>query len=100
MSAAITTLAKLGLGAAATEDPVTRRIDFIDFDLGVEVELKDVNGTRGRYTADDTRVRQNLTRVHPRLRCQPTMVELTYLLPWILDGTPSGTSYPLGDTTA
>src|SRR4051794_24723641 len=100
MTAAITTLARLGIGASGTEDPVTRRLDFIDFSPGVEDELRDLNGTRGKYTKDDARVRKNLTRVQPTLRCQPTAVELSYLLPWVLDGTPSGTTYPLGDTTA
>lgn len=97
MSAAITTLGRLGFGATAAEDPVTRRIDFIDFDLGVEVELKDMNGTRGKYDRDDIRTRQNRTIVAPRLRSQPTALEMSYYLPWILDGTASGTSYPLSD---
>lgn len=100
MSAAITTLARLGIGASATEDPVTQRLDFIDFSPGVEDELRDLNGVRGKYAKDDARVRKNLTRVQPTLRCQPTAVELAALLPWIMDGTPSGTSYPLGNTTA
>lgn len=100
MAAANTPLARLGLGASATESPVTRRIDFRDFDLGIERELVDMNGTRGKYDRDDARVRPNKTRVAPRLSCQPTATEWTYLLPWILDGTPSGTSYPLGNTTA
>lgn len=100
MAAAITTLGKLGLGATAEESPVTRRIDFREFDLGIERELADMNGTRGKYDKDDDRVRPNRIRVAPRLVCQPTATELTYLLPWILDGTPSGTSYPLGNTTA
>lgn len=100
MTAAINTLGRLGLGASATEDPVTRRLEYVDFDLGIEDELRDINGTVGRYDPDDARVRQNLTKVIPRLRCQPTATELTYLLPWILDGTPVSTTYPLGNTTS
>jgi hypothetical protein len=100
MAAAITTLARLGLGASATESPVTRRLDFHDFDLGITTEFADMNGTRGKYDRDDGRVRANRKRVQPTLRCQPTAVELSYLLPWILDGTPSGTSYPLADTAS
>jgi hypothetical protein len=100
MSAAITTLARLGLGASAAESPVTRRIDFREFDLGIEIELVDMNGTRGKYDEDDSRVRPNKKRIAPRLSCQPTATELTYLLPWILDGNPAGTSYPLGNSTA
>jgi hypothetical protein len=94
----ITTAAKLGIDTA---NPVGTgiapyRYDFIDFDLGIEVELKDMNGTRGKYTKDSARVRKNLTRITPRLRCQPTSVELSGLLPWIL----SGTGYALGNTPA
>lgn len=97
---AISTLGKLGVDSS---NPVTQRFDFIDFDLGIEVELKDMNGTRGKYTKDSARVRKNLQRVNPRMRCQPTSLELSYLLPWILSGTPTGSgtvTYPLGNTPA
>src|SRR4051794_25097869 len=100
MSAAVATLGRIGIGTAGTTDPVTQRLDFFDFDLGIDVELRNLNGTRGKYAGDDARVRQNVTRVHPRLRCQPTAVELAALLPWIMNGTASGTSYPLADAVA
>ena len=45
------------------------------------------HGTRGKYDRDDERVRPNKIHVAPHLMCQPTATELTYLLPWILDGT-------------
>lgn len=99
MAAAISTLAKLGIGTDGTTDPVTQRLDFIDFDLGIDVEIRDLNGTRGKYTKDDARYRQNLTRVLPTVRMQPTALELAALLPWIFDSAASGTSYPLGATT-
>lgn len=98
MAAAITTLARLGLGASAVEDPVTRMIDFREFDLGIDIELVDMNGTRGKYDRDDGRVRPNKTMIAPKLSCQPTRTELTYLLPWIFDAAASVNSYPLADT--
>src|ERR1700731_2392141 len=91
-------LTRLGIAATA---PATTRIDFIDFDLGLDIELKDMNGTRGKYTKDSARVRPNLPRVNPRLRTQPASTELAALLPWILSGTPLGSgtvTYPLGNT--
>ncbi|MDB5312657.1 MAG: hypothetical protein JWO38_6859 [Gemmataceae bacterium] len=99
MAAAITTLGRLGIDSS---NPVTQRFDFNYFDLGVQVDLKDMNGTRGKYSKDSNRVRTNLTHVAPRVRCQPTSLELSRLLQWILGGTPSGTptvTYPLGNTT-
>ncbi len=77
------------------------RLDFIDFDPGVDQELRDLNGTRGVLDEDDARVRNNRIIVLPRIRCQPTAVEFAKLLKWIFSGTPTGSgtvSYPLANT--
>lgn len=97
MAAAITPLAKLAVADSA--DLVTNplRLDFIDFDPGVSRELRDMNGTRGKYDKDAARVRENRQVVAPRFRSEPTALELATLLPWALGGTPSGTNYPFGN---
>ena len=96
MAASITQLGKLVLGTGSGfSNPF--RLDFIDLDNGITQEFKDMNGTRGKYTKDDIRVRNNRNVVNPRLRCQPSSVELSHILSWILGGTPAGTSYPLGN---
>lgn len=101
MSAAITTLGKLVIADSSDFATNPFRLDFIDFDPGVSLEMRDMNGTRGKYTKDDARVRQNRTIVAPRVRCQPTAVELASLLTWATGGSPSGSgtvTYPLGDS--
>ena len=102
MSAAITALAKLCVADSADLATGPLRLDFIDFDPGVTRELRDMNGTRGKYDKDTERVRENRQTVAPRFRSEPTALELAALLPWVLGGTPSGSgavSYPLGDAT-
>lgn len=98
MSAAITTLAKLCVAEAADLATNPLRLDFIDFDPGVTRELKDMNGTRGKYDKDTERVRENRQVVAPRFRSEPTALELATLFPWALGAAASGTSYPLGDS--
>lgn len=100
MSAAITTLGKLAVADAADFGTNPLRLDFADFDPGVSRDLRDMNGTRGKYDKDAARVRENRVRVEPRLRCEPTALELATLLQWALGGTPTGSgtvTYPLGD---
>jgi hypothetical protein len=98
MSAAITSLAKLGVGDTSTVDT---RLDFTEFDPGVAQEFKDLNGTRGKLDKDTERDRIVRKVVTPRFRGEPTALELATILPWALGGTPTGTptvTYPLGNT--
>lgn len=98
MTAAITPLAKLGVGDTSTVDT---RLDFIEFDPGVAQEFKDLNGTRGKYDKDTDRMRIVRKAVSPRYRGEPTALEWATILPWALGGTPSGSgtvTYPLGNT--
>jgi hypothetical protein len=97
---AISTLGQLVIAqnSAFTTNPI--RIDFVDFDVGVTLELKDMNATRGKLDSDDARVRQNRNTNISRLRCQPTPIELAYILQWALGGTPTGSgtlTYPLAN---
>src|SRR5262245_31400927 len=101
MSAAITTLGKAIVADDTGFSTNPRRIDFTDFDPGVSLELRDMNGTRGKYDKDAARVRHNRTHVEPRFRTEPTTLELATLLAWGLGGTPTGSptvTYPLGDS--
>ena len=98
MPAAITTLGKLIVADSADYLSNPRRLDFKDFSPGVNRELRDMNGSRGKYDKDTERVRENRVVVAPRLATEPTALELATILQWALGGTPAGTSYPLGDT--
>jgi len=103
MSAAITSLGKLVVASDTAFSTNLLRLDFHDFDHGVTLELKDCNSTRGKLDRDDARVRQSRTVVAPRIRCQPTAVELAAILAWATGGTPSGSgtvTYPLANTAA
>lgn len=101
MAGAITPLGKLVIADDSGFTTNVLRLDFVDWDSGITLEFKDMNGTRGKYTKDDARVRQNRTTIFPRVRCQPTAVEMSGILKWATGGTPSGSgtvTYPLGNT--
>ena len=103
MAAAITTLGKLVVADDSGFSTNVTRLDFLEFDPGVELEFKDMNSTRGKLYKDDARVRQNRTVVTPRLRCQPNAAELVEILKWAMSGTPTGSgtvTYPLANTPA
>lgn len=99
MPPSVTALGKLGIGTSTT---VTDQLDYIDFNPGIRKELRDTNGTRGRFSKHGNRVRHNRNVVTPRFRSEPTVTEWTKILPWALGGTPSGSptvTYPLGNST-
>jgi hypothetical protein len=101
VSAAVTSLGKLILADNSAFATNPMRLDFIDLDLGLTLEMKDMNGTRGSLDSDDSRVRQNRTVIVSRIRTQPTAVELAMILQWVLGGTPTGSgtvTYPLANT--
>ena len=88
MSAAITQLGKLFIADDTGFTTNVIRLDIMEFDPGVSLELKDMNSTRGKYTKDDARVRQNRTNVTPHITCQPNAVEMATILGWTMGGTP------------
>lgn len=65
--------------------------------LGLTEQLIDPNGMRGTRSHVSERVRTGTRRVDGTILMCPTPVELVTLLPMIFGGTPSGTSYPLGE---
>lgn len=80
-----------------TANPVTQRLDFDSEELVCDEDFIDTNGLRGTRSLSQERIRQGIRRVHGMIRFQPTEAELALLLPWILGGTPSLGTYPLGD---
>ncbi len=89
---------KLGIDTA---NPVTKRFDFQSEGLKLTEEFKDTNGLRGTRSRSVERVRAGLRRPEGPLSLQPNSLEMTYLLAWILGGSPSGSgtvTYPLGDS--
>lgn len=91
-------LAKLGIGTAS---PVTQRLEFVNEALILRESVFDGSGIRGSRSHDIARQRLSLQRVTGPIRLQPNAVELSYLLEWILGGTPTGSptvSYPLANT--
>lgn len=59
------------------------------------LERNGLRGTRS-HVADDAR--QGPYSVAGALQLEPTPDDLVFLLPWILGGSPTGTTYPLADT--
>jgi len=100
MPAAISTLGRLVVAENAnfTTNPV--RLNFGEFEPGVEIEFADMNLTRGKLYKDDALVRTNRVLVLPRVRCQPNATELAAILKWATSGTPTGSpdvTYPFAD---
>lgn len=81
---------------------VTTGATEFEFLEGSSIDLNeqfvDPNGLRGTRSHVSERVRRGLRRVDGTLVMAPTPVELVTLLPLIYGGTPSGTSYPLGES--
>jgi hypothetical protein len=83
-----------------TANPITVRYDFQRENLVCDENFIDTNGLRGTRSRDISRVRQGNRKVHGQIVFQPTTLELSTLLPWILGGTPTGSgtvTYPLAD---
>ncbi len=88
--------AKFAIGAA---NPTDKPLDFESETLGARSSFLDPQGLRGTRSHAAARVRENSRLVTGDVVLPaPTAVELASILPYILGGTPSGTSYPLGET--
>ncbi|AWM38134.1 hypothetical protein GobsT_37730 [Gemmata obscuriglobus] len=76
----------------------THEFEFLEGStLGLSENFIDTNGIRGTRSHSSERVRRGTRRVDGQIILAPTPVELAVWLPLILGGTPSGTSYPLGE---
>jgi hypothetical protein len=92
MAGSMGVTAKLLLGAA-NGTPGTA-MDFVSENLKRQRPLVDTNALAGTRTRWANRAVPGIRPVGGPLSCQPTAIEWETLLPWILGGTPSGTSYP------
>lgn len=95
MSAAMGYAAQGGIGVNSTVD---QRIDFRSESVGLIEEVINANGVRGTRSQSVEKIRQGLQRIGGTIDLQPTAVEWSYLLPWILGANASGTNYTLSDT--
>lgn len=86
---------QLGIDTVST---VTKRFDFIGESLALKETFTTADGLRGTRTRSISRVRAGNRVVAGQLTLQPNTAEMVLLLPWILGGTASGTSYPLAET--
>ena len=95
MAASIGTYGKLGIGSTSTVD---KRIRYKDEDLVARLGLIDGNEINGVLDRNIELMRDGEIRVGGPVNLIPNAVELTYLLQYIMGGTPTGTpavSYPL-----
>lgn len=91
------TLSRFGVGASA---PATLLLDLISGDVGLQEALVNGTGVRGTRSRHKSRTRKGLRRPTGSITIEPNVDELAFWLPYILGGTPSGTSYPLGESLA
>ena len=83
-----------------SQNPVTVRYDFISESLVLDENFIDTDGLRGTRSRYIQNLRQGNRHVHGQIKLQPTALELSTLLPILLQGTPSGSgtvTYPLAD---
>ncbi len=66
--------------------------------ISMQENFIDTNQLRGTRSHSSERVRRGTRQVTGNILMCPTPVELVTLLPLIFGGTPSGTSYPLGES--
>lgn len=98
MSASLGTYGKLGIGSA---NPVDKRIRYKDEDLVAKLEIIDGNEINGELDREIELLRDGAIHVNGPINLTPNAVELSYLLQWILGGTPSGgptVTYPVTQT--
>jgi hypothetical protein len=85
--------------AASGVTTATAEFEFMEgSSLGLSENFIDTNQIRGTRSHSSERVRRGTRRVDGQINMAPTPVELATLLPLIFGGTPSGTSYPLGES--
>jgi hypothetical protein len=87
------------LGWATSGTTASAEFEFLEgSSLGLAENFIDTNALRGTRSHGSERVRRGLRQVNGTLLFAPNPLELVTLLPLILGGSPSGTSYPLAET--
>lgn len=93
---ALGVLSKFSIGNA---NPTDKPLDFESNTLSRRSGFLDPQGLRGTVAHAANRVRENSRVVAGDvLLAAPTAVEHSYVLPYVLGGTPVGTSYPMAET--
>ena len=72
--------------------------DFDECGITMESEIIDASGQRGSRERYSERTREGIQRVGGTMTIYPSGGDLVLLLPWILGGDASGSSYPLAET--
>lgn len=86
---------KLAISATTT---FTLQYEFLNSSLKMATSPMISEGLRGTRSRLSERTRYSNKVVGGSILMQPTPTELSTLLPWILGGNASGTSYPLAET--
>ena len=84
--------------AIGSADPVDQRMRFTTENFQAQRQQLPEDEITGSASADLATVRYGPMSYVGSVTLRPNAVEWSYLLPWILGGTPSGTTYPLADT--
>jgi len=83
-----------------SQNPVTKRFDFLSEDFVLAEVIADLNGLRGTRDRAKERTRAGTRVARGNIVMEPTAVEWSNLLQWILGGTPTGSgtvTYPIAD---
>lgn len=88
-------LSQLGVDTIAA---VGHAFNFVDGGIGTDEDFIDCNGNRGTRSHDIALIRQGNRRIGGALVLEPTALELSLLLPWIMGAAVSGTTFALADT--
>lgn len=95
MAAALGTNAKLGLGSTSTVD---QPVEVLSESIALIEGFLNFPGMRGTRSHPSERTRRGTRSVSGQIVCQPTPIELDYLLPKIAGGTKSVNNIPLAET--
>ena len=97
--AALPKYARLAATAIGATTPINLALAPVAFSPGCMVEQLDTTADKmlGTRTHSVSGSVDNLIRVRPSASFKPSVSEWGSLLQWVMCGTPSGTSYPLGD---
>jgi len=88
----ITIFSKLAINLAGGGLPADQLIDQVSGRLGISQEVVDATGQNASLTGRTNRMRVVGNPVEPTFSMQPTAMEHSFLWPWLLGGTATGTA--------
>lgn len=86
----ITTFSQWAINTAGGSLPATQLIDRVSGRLGIRQETASAVGQNASLTERTNRMRVTGTPIEPSFSFEPTALEWSYLLPWLLGGTSAG----------